>query len=219
MMGGTLLFDPLVPLFVLLSLALVFFALLVFAMMRRLSGCPWRGFAAICVILALLNPSVKTEDRHPDTDIVIVVVDRSSSQNLAKRPDQNAAALAHLTRALEMRPNTQMHLVEVSDAQGVGGSLVVSVLAQALAEEPQDRVAGVIIISDGQIHDVELVLNLDVPLHLLLTGDPEDWDRRLMVKNAPDPRCCQISTNYAKFSHRGGAHPIQATPAGGREVH
>jgi len=185
MMGGTLLFDPLVPLFVLLSLALVFFALLVFAMMRRLSGCPWRGFAAICVILALLNPSVKTEDRHPDTDIVIVVVDRSSSQNLAKRPDQNAAALAHLTRALEMRPNTQMHLVEVSDAQGVGGSLVVSVLAQALAEEPQDRVAGVIIISDGQIHDVELVLNLDVPLHLLLTGDPEDWDRRLMVKNAP----------------------------------
>ena len=185
MMGGTLLFDPLVPLFVLLSLALVFFALLVFAMMRRLSGCPWRGFAAICVILALLNPSVKTEDRHPDTDIVIVVVDRSSSQNLAKRPDQNAAALAHLTRALEMRPNTQMHLVEVSDAQGVGGSLVLSVLAQALAEEPQDRVAGVIIISDGQIHDVELVLNLDVPLHLLLTGDPEDWDRRLMVKNAP----------------------------------
>tara|TARA_B100000780_G_scaffold87491_1_gene60204 strand:+ start:1480 stop:3540 length:2061 start_codon:yes stop_codon:yes gene_type:complete len=185
MTGSTLLFDPLVPLLVLLGLALIFFALLVLAMVRRLSGWPWRGFAAICMILALFNPSVKTEDREPDTDIVIVVVDRSSSQNLARRPDQNAVALAHLTKALQTRPNTEMHLVEVSDAQGVGGSLVVSALAQALAEEPQDRVAGSVIISDGQIHDVDSVLNLDVPLHLLLTGDPEDWDRRLVVKNAP----------------------------------
>ena len=185
MTGSTLLFDPLVPLVVLLGLSLALFTLLVFAMVRRLAGWSWRGFAAICVVLALFNPSVKTEDRQPETDIVIVIVDRSSSQKLASRPDQNVTALAHLTMALETRPNTQMRLVEVSDAQGVGGSLVMSALAQALAEEPKNRVSAAVIISDGQIHDLELVPNLDVPLHLLVTGEPEDWDRRLVVKNAP----------------------------------
>ena len=185
MTGTTLLFDPLVPLVVLLGLSLALFTLFVFAMMRRLAGWSWRGFAAICVVLALFNPSVKTEDRQPETDIVIVIMDRSSSQKLASRPDQNVTALAHLTMALETRPNTQMRLVEVSDAQGVGGSLVMSALAQALAEEPKNRISAAVIISDGQIHDLELVPNLDVPLHLLVTGEPEDWDRRLVVKNAP----------------------------------
>ena len=185
MTGSTLLFDPLVPLVVLLGLSLALFTLLVFAMVRRLAGWSWRGFAVICLVLALFNPSVKTEDRQPETDIVIVIMDRSSSQKLAGRPDQSVTALAHLTMALETRPNTQMRLVEVSDAQGVGGSLVMSALAQALAEEPKNRVSAAVIISDGQIHDLELVPNLDVPLHLLVTGEPEDWDRRLVVKNAP----------------------------------
>mgnify|MGYP000671344886 FL=1 len=185
MTGSTLLFDPLVPLVVLLGLSLALFTLLVFAMVRRLAGWSWRGFAVICLVLALFNPSVKTEDRQPETDIVIVIMDRSSSQNLAGRPDQSVTALAYLTMALETRPNTQMRLVEVSDAQGVGGSLVMSALAQALAEEPKNRVSAAVIISDGQIHDLELVPNLDVPLHLLMTGEPEDWDRRLVVKNAP----------------------------------
>ena len=63
MTGSTLLFDPLVPLVVLLGLSLALFALLALAVARRLSGWPWRGGAALCVFLALLNPSVKTEER------------------------------------------------------------------------------------------------------------------------------------------------------------
>ena len=116
---------------------------------------------------------------------MIVVVDRSLSQGLANRPAQNEAALAHMTAALESRPNTQMRIVEVRDAPGAGGSLVMGALAQALAEEPEDQIAGAIVISDGQIHDAELAPNMELPVHLLLTGEPQDWDRRLVVKNAP----------------------------------
>ena len=185
MMGNTILFDPSIPLILMAALVLALLALLALAVARRLSGWPWRGGAALCVFLALLNPSVKTEERQPEADIVIVVVDRSLSQGLANRPAQNEAALAHMTAALESRPNTQMRIVEVRDAPGAGGSLVMGALAQALAEEPEDQIAGAIVISDGQIHDAELAPNMELPVHLLLTGEPQDWDRRLVVKNAP----------------------------------
>jgi hypothetical protein len=46
-------------------------------------------------------------------------------------------------------------------------------------------VAGIIALSDGQVHDAEPPLDLPAPMHLLLSGREDDWDRRLIVKNAP----------------------------------
>ena len=178
-------FDPLLPFWLMGALALAMLAVLVFAVFRRLTGWPYRGFALVCVFLALLNPSLKTEERQAKADIVIVVVDRSSSQMLSDRAAQTQAALAHVTQQLADRPGTEMRLVEVEDAAGPGGSEVMSALAQVLSETARDRIAGAIMISDGQIHDTEFAPKLPAPLHLLLTGQPRDWDRRLVVKNAP----------------------------------
>ena len=180
-----LLFDPLLPLWLLVALAACVLAALALAAVRRLAGWPYRGLAVACVFLALLNPSLKTEERQAEADIVIVVVDRSSSQLLSDRAAQTEAALAHVTAQLAARPATEMRLVEVADANGPGGSEVMTALAQALSETAQDRIAGAIVISDGQIHDTEFAPKVPAPLHLLLTGRPRDWDRRLVVKNAP----------------------------------
>ena len=180
-----LLFDPLLPLWLMVALALAVLAALAVAVFWRLTGWPYRGFAVVCVFLALLNPSLQTEERQAQADIVIVVVDRSSSQALSDRAAQTEEALAHVTAQLADRPGTEMRLVEVEDAAGPGGSEVMTALAQALSETAQDRIAGAIVISDGQIHDPEFAPKLPAPLHLLLTGRPRDWDRRLLVKNAP----------------------------------
>ena len=40
-------------------------------------------------------------------------------------------------------------------------------LADALAEEPRARIAGILALSDGQVHDADLPLDLPAPLHLL----------------------------------------------------
>src|SRR5690606_16320592 len=61
-------------------------------------------------------------------------------------------------------------------------------LRQALAKVPRQRVSAVILVSDGQIHDLpESLENLgiDAPVHLLLTGRPDEGDRRLTVVRAP----------------------------------
>ncbi len=61
-------------------------------------------------------------------------------------------------------------------------------LNSALANTPPDRLAGVIMITDGQVHDVPKsaqVLGFDAPVHGLLTGQPDEFDRRIEVLKAP----------------------------------
>ncbi len=61
-------------------------------------------------------------------------------------------------------------------------------LNQALADTPPDRLAGVIMITDGQVHDVPKAardLGFDAPVHALLTGRPNEFDRRIELIKAP----------------------------------
>jgi hypothetical protein len=73
----------------------------------------------------------------------------------------------------------------VPDAEGDEGTLLMTAVSEALAREPRARVAGVILMSDGRLHDLERLPELPAPMHLLLTGKETDWDRRLIVRNAP----------------------------------
>ncbi|MDO9526374.1 MAG: hypothetical protein Q7J57_12705 [Gemmobacter sp.] len=182
---GAIVFDPLIGWPVIGLLAAVAAAMLVLALWRRLSGGWMRGLAAVAILGALANPSLQEEDRATLSDIVIVVVDDSASQRISDRPAQTEAALQGVLSRLARMENTEARVVRVPDADGDAGSLVMTALAEALADVPRARVAGAVVISDGQIHDAALAPDLPAPLHLLLTGRSTDWDRRLIVKNAP----------------------------------
>jgi len=185
MIKSSIFFDPLIPTSIIMLVVALAFILLFFCLVRRLSGWFWRGCAVVCVLMALANPALKTEDRQSESDVVIIIIDRTSSQQLKNRPNQNVKALEHIVSMLQARANTMMRIIEVGDTPGNKGSLLMSNLANVIAEEPQNRLAGVVIISDGQIHDADLAPIMGFPLHLLLTGEPKDWDRRLVIKNAP----------------------------------
>ncbi len=184
-MTGALIFDPLMPWPVIAILALLAVALLGLATARGLAGWLPRGFSAVVLLMALANPSLQEEDRAPLTDIVIAVVDDTASQGIAPRPDQAAAGLAALQAEVASLPNTELRVVRVPDAAGDGGSQVMTALAEALAEEPRARIAGAVILTDGQVHDLPLAPQMPAPLHVLLTGQSTDWDRRLVIRNAP----------------------------------
>lgn len=184
-MTQSLIFDPLIPWPVLWGAVAFASVLLVLALVRGLSGWWLRSLAAGVILVALANPSLQQEDRRPQSDIVIAVVDDSASQRLSDRPDQTAAALTALEAEVASLDNTELRIVRFGDGAEDAGTLAMTALAEALAEEPRARVAGAIVISDGQIHDLGLAPQMPAPLHLLLTGRAADWDRRLIVKNAP----------------------------------
>ena len=184
-MTAALTLDPLVPWPVLWGLAGFAAVLLAVAVWRGLSGWWLRGLTALVVLAAIANPSLQEEERVALTDIVLLVVDDSASQGLGDRAAQVEAAIAGVEAEVARLENTELRVRRFADAPEDGGSLAMTALAELLSEEPRARVAGAMVITDGQVHDVELAPTLPAPLHVLLTGREADWDRRLIVKNAP----------------------------------
>lgn len=184
-MTGTILFDPLLPWPVLALLAVVVLGGVILAAMRGLSGWALRGAAGLVIVAALSGPSLQEEDRAPLSDIVILAEDQSASQRLRDRPEQTADTANAIAAALSAREGTEVRRITVPDGDEDTGTRLMTALSDALAEEPRARIAGLIAISDGQVHDADLPFDLPAPLHLLLTGKETDWDRRLLVKNAP----------------------------------
>ena len=184
-MSRTVIFDPLVPLPLIWALAAVAVVLLAFAIWRGLRGWPLRGLAMLALGLALVNPSLQEENRKPLSDIILAVVDDSASQRLSDRPAQTDAAVASLSAAVAALENTELRVIRFADGAKDAGSLAMTALAEAIAAEPRARIAGAVIITDGQVHDASLAPSLPAPLHVLLTGRASDWDRRLVITDAP----------------------------------
>ncbi|MEM9584709.1 MAG: hypothetical protein AAGA08_16485 [Pseudomonadota bacterium] len=176
--------DPLIALPIVAGLAALLLALLGFALWRGLPGWWLRGLAGVVVLIGLANPALQDEDREPLSDIVMLVVDGSASQGLSDRADQTAAAVEALSADVESR-GMELRQIDVSDGVGDAGTELMTALSEALAEEPQSRIAGTILVTDGQLHDAPRAPELQAPLHTLLTGRAQDWDRRLIIKNAP----------------------------------
>ena len=184
-MTRSVVFDPLVDLPVIWGLLALAALLVAFALWKGLRGWPLRALAFAVLALGLANPSLQEEDRKPLNDIVLLLVDESSSQGLSNRPDQSADAVARISAEVAALGNTDLRVIRFGDGPENAGTLAMTALAQAIAEEPRARISGAILVTDGQVHDLGLAPALPAPLHVLLTGQKRDWDRRLVITDAP----------------------------------
>ncbi len=190
----TLDFAPLIPLWAVLALCAASAALLLFGLIQRARGSLLRGLAALLLLTVLANPVARKEERATLPDIAVLVVDESPSQGIENRAVQTAEAAAALTERLGRIPNLELRTVKAGapDAESAkrdDGTRLFSALNMALTDVPRHRLAGTIMITDGQVHDVpETAAAADIlgaPVHVLLTGRPDERDRRLVVVNAP----------------------------------
>lgn len=184
MMSDAILFDPLLPWPLIWGLAGAVLVLLALQVWRGLPGWWLRGLAGLALLAALANPALQSEEREPLSDIVLLVVDESASQRISDRPEQTEAAVAAIRREVADL-GMELREARVADADDNQGTLAMATLTGMLAEEPRARIAGAILVSDGRIHDLDLAPDLPAPLHALITGRQTDWDRRLIVRNAP----------------------------------
>jgi hypothetical protein len=190
-------FDPGLPWWLLAVVAVVAALLLGLAFWRRSGGAVWRLLAIAAALLALANPSLVQEQRTPIPDVALVVVDQSISQRIGERTMRTEAALERIEQKLRGRPDLELRVVRAGldpDYDQSNGSLLpdgthlFGAIRRALRDVPKRRSAGIIIISDGQIHDIPSPDggdDLGGPVHLLLSGEPGERDRRLVVVKAP----------------------------------
>ncbi len=98
-MGYGIAFAPLVPAYVLWTALAAVVVLGVLLFIGRTRGAWLRVVALALVALALANPSFTKEDRDPLTSVAVVVVDdKSPSQNFGDREAQTREARAALNR-------------------------------------------------------------------------------------------------------------------------
>ena len=190
----TVAFAPLIPWWAVAAFATVALLLLALGAWRRARGLPWRGLAIAALLAVMVNPALVEQKRTPQRDVAVVVLDQSPSQQIGDRTAASEAALKSLTDQLAKQPDLDVRIVRAGAPQSGGGddgTRLFTALNSALSDVPRQRLAGVIMITDGQVHDVPAgdpktaAEQLGAPLHVLLSGHPGEGDRRLVVKEAP----------------------------------
>lgn len=185
----TLHFSPLLDqgwLWIAIALGGLLFTLSVFTYRRALV---FRFVVFASFILALMNPSLLQEERNYVQDVAVIVVDRSNSQNTEKRTERTERALVHLQKAIQDANAFELRVIEApKDGTFSSRTDLFTSLDQALVDVPIKRRAGVIFLSDGQIHDIPKNENLYDsygPVHALLSGKKGEKDRQIVVTHAP----------------------------------
>ena len=193
-------FAPLFPWEILGPLAGVGMLILIYGAFRRARGLAWRTLSLAVIWLSLANPVLVEEKRETRSDIVTVVVDESPSQDIGNRPSQSAAALEQLRAKLGAVKGLELRIVRtgrtgqtVKSGAGpvdgpVDGTRLFDTVARALENVPRSRIAGTLMITDGQVHDAPRTGKPGIhtgPLHVLLTGQRNERDRRLTIEHVP----------------------------------
>jgi len=184
-------FIPFVPWPVFWAVAAAGLVLLSLLFWRSRRGAVLRALSFLLLLLAIANSHLKQEDREPLNDVVAVVVDDTQSQAIAGRTHRTEEIRKDLEEKLKAIPNLDVRWVHSTSTSADGerdGTMLFTDLGQALADVPPDRLSGVIAITDGEVHDVPgsaSALGFDAPVHALLTGKPDEFDRRLQVLSAP----------------------------------
>nr|WP_321984341.1 VWA domain-containing protein [uncultured Lichenicoccus sp.] len=187
-------FSPLLPMPVLLGLGAVCVLVLAIGFALRAGGTIWRllGFAVLFGWLAGPHLVRATWQALPET--ALLVLDRTGSMTVGRRTAIADAATARLREAANRLPGIALRTVVVPAAVpgSGGGTRLFSALARAESDIPAGQLAGVIALTDGQVHDVPSEPAATgargkppVPFHALIVASGEQADRRLRVLSAP----------------------------------
>lgn len=147
-----------------------------------------RAVCAAMFFLAFMNPSLVEEQRRPVKDVVAVIADRSPSQSYGERSERTDKALAYLKEKLGQNPAIEMRIVDGISNATDEETLLFEKADMTLSDVPLNRRGGIIFLTDGQVHDVPRDgqrLSDYGPVHSLLTGEKNEYDRQLEIREAP----------------------------------
>jgi hypothetical protein len=227
-------FDPWLPLWLLGALAVLALLVCGLALLRRARGAVLRSLLAAVLLLAIANPKLRQENRETLPDIAVLVVDESASMRVGDRARAAELARRSVEERLGRLDNLETRVVSVPEA-GSNGTQLFAALDRALAELPRGRLAGVVAITDGQLHDVpeNPAAAIGAPFHALVTGARGETDRRVRLIEAPSfgivGRSVEIrvvvedlepdpATPFAQLTERrDGAEPARRAVPVGRE--
>jgi hypothetical protein len=181
-------FAPLIPMPLLTALAVIALLITLYALFTRARGGLARGLAFAVLLFALSGPLLVREKHAPLDDVAVIVTDRSQSMSVGRRAAQAESARQQVKKLLAAQPGLVVRETSVTTTTTGenNGTQAFAALNAALADVPESRVAGAILITDGQVHDAPSpeAMNLHAPLQVLVAGGRGERDRKLSVESA-----------------------------------
>ena len=180
----TLVWEPLLPLALLAALGAA--GLLAAALRARSAplGAVLRAAALLAFLAFLAGPNLRRAEGERLSDVLLLLVDDSDSMALGGRGALAKAAADALAADAE-RAGLEVRRRRLG---GVAETALGPALTDGLAGVPRARLAGAVLVTDGQLTDVPDPggLGLSVPLHAVLAGDPDaQRDRRVTLVTEP----------------------------------
>jgi hypothetical protein len=170
----------------LMGLGGLFGLMCLYAASRRMKGAWLYAAAGGVVLVTLANPEIVTEVREPLSTQVTIVVDKSPSQTLDGRDQRTAETYRQLVAELNKVPGVEIRTVEVGAQPGTDGTNLGAAVEAELADIAPDRLGAVIMLTDGQVHDINgKTVAPGAPVHVLLSGRAGETDRSVEILNAP----------------------------------
>jgi hypothetical protein len=218
-------FDPLLPWWLLAALGAVGLALVLLGLRAGARGTIWRLGSLLVVLAALANPALIEEQRKPIADVALVVVDDSDSMAIGERRQQVQAARETLKRKLGQQEGLEVREAVLPPAhiqlgsERPGGTRLIDTMRSALVEVPPERLAGVVLLTDGQVHDVPAALPPELggaPLHALIAGKKNERDRLITVEQSPRFGVVgrQVTMKFRVDDPAGGTAPVTLSVGG-----
>ena len=184
--------DPLLPWWLIAGAAALLAAAAALLIWQRQRGALLRLGAGVLVIAALTNPSILSEERAPLKSTVALVVDESQSQKFGTRSEDSKAALEALKAKLARFPEFDVRTVSAGKAAEDGTQDMTRIfpsINEAFRDVSPSRIGGVVVLSDGQVHDVPQdpakALGFNAPVHVLLSGREGEFDRVVRFIESP----------------------------------
>ena len=218
-------FDPLLPWPMLAVLGSVGLVLVLLGLRAGARGTIWRLGSIVVVLAALANPALIEEQRKPIADVALIVVDDSDSMALGERRKQVQTARDQLKRKLGQQEGLEIREVVLPPAhiqlgsERPGGTRLIETMRSALIEIPPERLAGVVLLTDGQVHDVPAGLPPELggaPLHGLIAGKKNERDRLIVVEQSPRFGVVgrEVTTKFRIEDPAGGTAPVTLSVGG-----
>ena len=218
-------FDPLLPWPVLAVLGAIGLVLVLLGLRAGARGTIWRLGSIAVVLAALANPALIEEQRKPIADVALIVIDDSDSMAIGERRKQVQAVRESLKRKLGQQEGLEIREVVLPPAQiqlgseRPGGTRLIETMRSALVEVPPERLAGVVLLTDGQVHDVPAGLPPELggaPLHGLIAGKKNERDRLIVVEQSPRFGVVgrEVTTKFRIEDPAGGTAPVTLSVGG-----
>ena len=217
--------DPMIPWEALAVMAAIGLGLVLLGLRAGARGTLMRLGAVVVVLAAHARPQLIEEQRKPIADVALIVVDDSDSMAIGERRQQVQAAREMLKRkfgqqeGLEIReavlPPSHIQL----GSERPGGTRLIEAMRSALVDVPPERLAGVVLLSDGQVHDVPTSLPPELgtaPLHAMIAGKKNERDRLIVIEQSPRYGVVgrDVAAMFGVEDPSGGTAPVTITVGG-----